>query len=998
MNGDTGLSVNLEVVSSINDPPSVTTPTFTWAVGTPLSFDLNLLVDDPDGDPLTYSQFTDGTPFVIDMTPGGTITWITGLDPDGTLKGTAPTAAEIGNHVINFQANDGVNGDTGLSVNLVVVESIPAVSLSIFPSSFPETGGSAQVTATLNQIATADVVVNLGFTGVAGLNTDYTASANTITIPMGSTSASIVLTAIHDTLVEGNESITVSITGVTNATTAIGTASTWIIDDDFPVTVNNPPIYNDIAYTIPENSPKDMLVGVHTGTDPEGTALTYSIIGGNTDNAFSIDPGTGRITVNNSAALDFETIPVFTLTIRATDMGGLSDTALVTISLTDVNEAPVAEDTEFVIPENSPEDTQVGTITASDPEGDDLVYSIIDGNTGDAFSIDPQTGLISVNNPDMLDYETTPEFTLLVQITDNGDPAQSKVITVTVRLEDVEELPPVYNDTEFILPENSPYGSFVGQQIAHDPENGPLTYTILSGNTGNAFAMDPETGVITVNEEFMIDYESWPVFTLTAQATDQDGMSDTAILTIRLLDLNEPPVADAPEFTLPENSPAGTGVGVLQAGDPENDPLTYAIVGGNTGDAFAIDPETGLITVNSSAPLDYESHPVFTLLVQISDNRDPALSTVTTVTIRLTDVVEGLVAVDDHIVTDEDHAVVIPVLDNDLTDDESTVILRVVSVDDSGTLGRVILNANGTVTYNPTENATLQSLAPGESMTDTFTYTISDQLGRTDSATVTVTVNGVNDLPVIQGTVSGQQVQTDQTIAPFARFVITDADGADEVQSVTIRLDNPGNGVFSVLNGFTDAGNGVYTFIGTTAAVQEAIRGLVFDPAGEGRTVFTISVLNHGQGPVVDARTSVTASSVVAPPTIWFPGDPDDGYWRWGHTEKPWGWGFRGDIWEWDFQRDVAYIPGYPVGLNYESAELGMFIKDPVPRIDTNPYAPKEIFTENHIPVFELRQIRLPDLDFGFDDTCEDVYGLVNRMIQEAKTLEMGNGEWGTGE
>ena len=58
-----------------------------------------------------------------------------------------------------------------------------------------------------------------------------------------------------------------------------------------------------------------------TGTDldRDGQALAYSIVAGNTGGAFAIDPVTGAITVANPAALDFETTPVFVLTVSATD-------------------------------------------------------------------------------------------------------------------------------------------------------------------------------------------------------------------------------------------------------------------------------------------------------------------------------------------------------------------------------------------------------------------------------------------------------------------------------------------------------------------------------------------------------------------------------------------------------------------------------------------------------------------------------------------------------
>jgi len=73
--------------------------------------------------------------------------------------------------------------------------------------------------------------------------------------------------------------------------------------------------------------------------------LTYSIVGGNTGGAFAINAATGQITVANTTAVDFETNPTFTLTVRVADNGSpvLSALATVTVILNDVNDAPVLD-------------------------------------------------------------------------------------------------------------------------------------------------------------------------------------------------------------------------------------------------------------------------------------------------------------------------------------------------------------------------------------------------------------------------------------------------------------------------------------------------------------------------------------------------------------------------------------------------------------------------------------------------------------------------------
>jgi VCBS repeat-containing protein len=107
--------------------------------------------------------------------------------------------------------------------------------------------------------------------------------------------------------------------------------------------VNEAPVLGNVMVSVNENSPNgtpiynvnDALTGVDQ--DRDGTALTYSITGGNVGGAFAINPATGAITVANSTALDFETTPSFILTVQASD-GSLTGTAAVTINLNDLNE------------------------------------------------------------------------------------------------------------------------------------------------------------------------------------------------------------------------------------------------------------------------------------------------------------------------------------------------------------------------------------------------------------------------------------------------------------------------------------------------------------------------------------------------------------------------------------------------------------------------------------------------------------------------------------
>src|SRR5439155_24444892 len=78
------------------------------------------------------------------------------------------------------------------------------------------------------------------------------------------------------------------------------------------------------------------------------------------------------------------------------------------------------------------------------------------------------------------------------------------------------------------------------------------------------------------------------------------------------------------------------------------------------------------------------------------------------------------------------------------------------------------VNGDGTFTYDPTTSATLNALAAGDSTTDSFTYTIADPYGATSTATVTMTITGVNDSPSLTADATLAAVNEDTANPPGA--------------------------------------------------------------------------------------------------------------------------------------------------------------------------------------------------------------------------------------
>ena len=360
----------------------------------------------------------------------------------------------------------------------------------------------------------------------------------------------------------------------------------------------------------------------------------------------------------------------------------------------------------------------------------------------------------------------------------------------------------IFPQQDFNIAENSASGTALDTVTATDSDAGDtLIYTITAGNSDPdsdsnlAFAINPNTGTITVNDSGDLDYETTPQFNLEVKVTDAGGLSDTGAVTVALTNVDEPgnerPEAQDATFTLPENSPTSTAVGTVTATDVEaGDTLTYAITGGNgspDGDsnlAFAIDSATGIITINDSDDLNFETTPTFNLTVKVTDLG--GLFDTAAIKVNLTNINESPIAADDTGVgyqTAENKAFTTAnILSNDTDPDGD--ILSISSINTTGTKGIAANNGNGTFKYNP--NGKFNYLKGGEQATDHFIYTVSDGRGGVDTATVSIHITGDNDAPrfgdehpVLWNRLGSQEeVQNSEVGANFqARAGVTFVDG-----------------------------------------------------------------------------------------------------------------------------------------------------------------------------------------------------------------------------
>ena len=256
-------------------------------------------------------------------------------------------------------------------------------------------------------------------------------------------------------------------------------------------------------------------------TDADTTSFFYSMQGFGAEN-FYFDPNFGFITTR--ALFDFENTSTFDLLLIATDIEGLSSNASFTVTLRDINDNSPTFDPvvlALMISESAEFGSELTVVSATDldsAENGFVTYTVNSADIDRAFTIDSVTGVISVNR--QLDFEVRQSYALVVTATDGGMPQRNGTLTINLAILDENDNPPIILNPspQFVIEENVPIDTFVGQIFATDAdsgENAELVLGIISGNDANRFGIDQDSGMITTNGT--IDREEQAVFTLTIE-------------------------------------------------------------------------------------------------------------------------------------------------------------------------------------------------------------------------------------------------------------------------------------------------------------------------------------------------------------------------------------------------------------------------------------------------------------------------------------------------
>jgi VCBS repeat-containing protein len=501
--------------------------------------------------------------------------------------------------------------------------------------------------------------------------------------------------------------------------------------------VNDAPVAQDQDIATDEDT---TFSGTLLASDVDNTAaqLTFSLAGAPTDGTATIQPDGDFTYAPNANAHGADSF-----TFNVCDPSSACDEGTVDITVNSVNDTPVPDDQQV----ETDEDTDLAiTLTASDADGDSLIFSI---------DTPPEHGTLSGVAPNVT-YEPDPNFfgtdafTFLV-----SDGTTSAGGTVDITVNPVNDAP-VAQDQAVATDEDV---ALDGQLDAIDVDDiaGDLTYALTTGPSHGSVVVNPDGSyTYTPNANFNGDDS----FTFTV--CDPDNACDEGLVSVTVNPVNDPPVPDDQSVTMDEDTALPI---TLTASDADGDTLTFAVV---------TPPSNG--TIDGVAPnLEYTPNPNFfgedTFTFSVSD----AETTITgTVDITVDPVNDAPSGQNRAIVTDEDTAFGGDLAAVDVDDPSEELAF---ALGDAPSKGTAVVGEDGAFTYTPDAN---------QVGSDTFTFSVCDPDGACDEANVAVTIRSVNDAP----TAEDADVTVDEDQVAEITLATDDVDG----DSLTYTFSTPAHG------------------------------------------------------------------------------------------------------------------------------------------------------------------------------------------------------------
>jgi large repetitive protein len=697
--GNGGTVTQTITINVSNPAPTAVDDSGTTNEDTPVTLSPLANDSDPDGDPLSITSAQALNGTVI-VNANGTVTY-------------TPNPGFNGTDTITYAISDG-NGGTSTATITVTVADI---------NDTPIVNGTIANQTNLDSQSISLPVAG-AFADPDGDSLGYSATGLPAGLSIDPATGVISGTIDNSASQVNGGAYNITVTASDGRGGAVSQTFTWAVSNPAPTANNDTATANeDTAVNIPV---------LANDVDPDGDPLTVT----------QASAGNGTVSINPDGSLVYTPNPNFngedTIIYRITDSEGGVSTASVTVTVRPVNDAP----TTVGLPNQNGDDGQTVSFSVAsafgDPDGNPLTFSAT--NLPPNLTIDPATGLVTGT----LSPETSVNGPYVVTITAT-DPSGAQVTTSFVY--SVQNIPPVAVNDVATTPEDVPVRVAVLTNDS-DPDGDQLTITSASANNGTVVINSDGSLTFTPNPNFN------GVATVSYTVSDGEGGIATATLTVTVGAVNDAPTADPiPNLANLDSESASVNVGDFFQ-DLDGNTLTFSAAGLPPG--IGIDPATGILSGTLSA--NASAGAPYTVSITASDGNGGTVTQSFTWTITN----PAPTAVNDVATTNEDTAVAIPVLANDVDPDSDP--LTVTSA--TALNGTVSISAAGVLTYTPNANFN------GE---DTITYVISDGNGGQSTATVRVTVNPVNDVPVAVNDNAATNEDTPVTLNPLVND--SDVDG-----------------------------------------------------------------------------------------------------------------------------------------------------------------------------------------------------------------------------
>ena len=522
------------------------------------------------------------------------------------------------------------------------------------------------------------------------------------------------------------------------------------------------------SISIAENTSAVTTVTADDVDDP--TTFTYSLAGGADQAKFSINPTSGVLTFVSPPDFDLPGDAngnnVYEVIVRASD-GVLFDDQTITVTVTDVNEAPTITSNgglgtaSFSVAENS---TVVTTVIAADPDvGDTLVYSKSGVDAG-LFTINATTGALSFivapNFEAPNDANLNGIYEVTVTATDGDLAFDSQALSITVT--NVNETPIITSDgggatASISIAENTSAVTTVTADDVDDPTT--FTYSLAGGADQAKFSINPTSGVLTFvsppDFDLPGDANGNNVYEVIVRASD-GVLFDDQTITVSITGVNEAPVITSngglgtASINVAENS---TVVTTVIAADPDvGDTLVYSKSGVDAG-LFTINATTGALSFtaapNFETPNDANLNGIYEVTVTATDGSLAASSqnlSITVTNVNETPTITsngGGASAAISIAENISMVTTITAADVDAGDTKTYTIIG-----GADQLKFAINSSSGALTFVAAPDFDAPADVGGNNVYDVMAR-VTDAGGAFDDQAIAVTVTGVNEAPTI---------------------------------------------------------------------------------------------------------------------------------------------------------------------------------------------------------------------------------------------------------